>query len=232
MSVVVAEGLTKTFGDAPNTVTAVEEVSLTVDAGELVLLLGPSGSGKTTLLSMIGGMLRPTQGSVSLRGQPLVGSPRDLARLRLSSVGFVFQTFNLLRSFSALENVALPLRLLGVPRREAANRAAGLLESLGLGDRLLASPKTLSGGEQQRVSLARALVAEPAVLLADEPTASLDTRTGRGAMEVLRSSARGGRQACLVVTHDTRLVDFADRVLRIEDGRIVGGKGPPRLSLG
>jgi putative ABC transport system ATP-binding protein len=222
MSVVVADGLTKTFGAGPTTVTAVESASLTVDAGEMVLLLGPSGSGKTTLLSMIGGLLRPTRGSVSLRGQPLVGSPRELARVRLSTVGFVFQTFNLLAGFSAIENVALPLRLLGVPRREASKRAAGLLESLGLGGRLSASPKTLSGGEKQRVSLARALAAEPAVLLADEPTASLDTQTGRGAMEVLRSSARGGRQACLVVTHDTRLVGYADRVLRIEDGRVSG----------
>lgn len=223
MSVVVAEGLTKTFGAGPITVTAVESASLSVDAGEVVLLLGPSGSGKTTLLSMIGGMLRPTRGSVSLRGQPLVGSPRELARARLSTIGFVFQTFNLLTGFSAIENVALPLRLLGVPRREATRRAAGLLESLGLGDRLSASPKTLSGGEKQRVSLARALAAEPAVLLADEPTASLDTRTGRGAMEVLTSSVHAGQQACLVVTHDTRLVDFADRVLTIEDGRIGGG---------
>ncbi len=220
MSVVVAENLSKTFGTGSTAITAVERASLIVDAGELVLLLGPSGSGKTTLLSMMGGMLRPTQGAVKLRGQPLVGSPRELARVRLSTIGFVFQTFNLLGGFSAIENVALPLRLLGVPRRDAARRATGLLESLGLGDRLSASPKTLSGGEKQRVSLARALAAEPAVLLADEPTASLDTRTGRGAMEVLRSSARSGKQACLVVTHDTRLVDFADRVLTIEDGRV------------
>ena len=223
MSVVVAEGLTKTFGAGPTAVTAVEGASLSVDAGEVVLLLGPSGSGKTTLLSMIGGMLRPTRGSVSLRGEPLVGSPRELARVRLSTIGFVFQTFNLLAGFNAIENVALPLRLLGVSRGDATKRAAGLLESLGLDDRLHASPKTLSGGEKQRVSLARALATRPAVLLADEPTASLDTRTGRAAMEVLRTSAHSGGQACLVVTHDTRLVDFADRVLSIEDGRIHGG---------
>lgn len=222
MRVVVAEGLTKTFGAGPTAVTAVEGASLSVDAGEMVLLLGPSGSGKTTLLSMIGGMLRPTQGSVSLRGRPLVGSPRDLARMRLSTIGFVFQTFNLLAGFSAIENVALPLRLLGVQRRDATKRAADLLESLGLGGRMSASPKTLSGGEKQRVSLARALAADPAVLLCDEPTASLDTRTGRSAMKVLRSSTRDGQQACLVVTHDTRLVDFADRVLTIEDGRVRG----------
>jgi putative ABC transport system ATP-binding protein len=225
MSVVVAEDLTKTFGTGSTAVTAVEGASLDVDAGEVVMLLGPSGSGKTTLLSMIGGMLRPTRGSVSLQDAPLVGSPRELARVRLSTIGFVFQSFNLLAGFSALENVALPLRLMGVPRRLALQRAGELLNSLGLGDRVSASPKTLSGGEKQRVSLARALAAEPAVLLADEPTASLDTRIGREAMEVLTAAARSGRQACLVVTHDTRLVDFADRVLRIEDGRILDSAG-------
>ena len=217
---VVAEGLTKTFGAGPTAVTAVEGASLSVGAGEVVLMLGPSGSGKTTLLSMIGGLLRPTAGSVNVAGKPLEGSPRDLARVRLSTIGFVFQTFNLLPAFSAIENVALPLRLMGAPGSQARRRATELLEALGLGDRLSASPKTLSGGEKQRVSLARALVARPLVLLADEPTASLDTRTGHDAMAVLRSSAHDGQQACLVVTHDTRLVDFADRVLHIEDGHI------------
>jgi putative ABC transport system ATP-binding protein len=196
-------------------------VGLTVDAGEVVLLLGPSGSGKTTLLSIVGGLLRPTRGSVLIAGRALAGAPSDLARLRLGTIGFVFQTFNLLPGFSAIENVALPLRLMGVHARIAKTRAGDLLEALGLGGRLSASPRTLSGGEKQRVSLARALIADPLLLLADEPTASLDTRTGREAMEVLSSSARQRRQACLVVTHDTRLIDFADRVLRIEDGRIL-----------
>jgi putative ABC transport system ATP-binding protein len=223
MSVVVAEGLSKTFGAGATAFEAVAGASLAVDEGEVVLLLGPSGSGKTTLLSMIGGMLSPTAGSVTLCGEPLSGSRRALARVRLSTIGFVFQSFNLLPGLTAIENVALPLRLMGVSAHDSRRRAAELLERLGLAERLAASPKTLSGGEKQRVSMARALATSPAVLLADEPTASLDTRTGREAMEVLSSSTREGRQACLVVTHDTRLVDFADRVLHIQDGRIVDG---------
>jgi putative ABC transport system ATP-binding protein len=220
VSVVVTEGLTKTFGEGPSAVTAVDSANLSVNGGEVVLMLGPSGSGKTTLLSMVGGLLRPTKGAVRIAQKALPQAPRDLARMRLQTIGFVFQTFNLLPGFSALENVALPLRLLGVSRRTARRRAAELLEALDLGARMSASPRTLSGGEKQRVSLARALVADPLLLLADEPTASLDTKTGREAMSVLCSSARRGRQACLVVTHDTRLVEFADRVLHIEDGRI------------
>ena len=167
MSIMAAAGLTKTFGQGPAAVSAVDGGDLTVDAGEVVLLLGPSGSGKTTLLSMVGGLLRPTMGSVLIAGRALAGTPSDLARLRLGTIGFVFQTLNLLPGFSAIEC------------RSFCSCSA------------------------------------------DEPTASLDTRTGRDAMEVLTSSARQGRQACLVVTHDTRLIDFADRVLKIEDGRIL-----------
>jgi putative ABC transport system ATP-binding protein len=232
MSVVVADGLTKTFGEAPNAVTAVSDASISVDAGEVVLLLGPSGSGKTTLISLLGGLLHPTGGSVRIAGRAVAGSASDLARMRLSTVGFVFQTFNLLNSFSAVENVALPLRLMGVSAATARRRAAELLGSLGLGERLSASPKTLSGGEKQRVSLARALVADPQVLLADEPTASLDTKTGHDAMQVLCASARAGHQACLVVTHDTRLIEFADRILHIEDGWVHNGEAKPGPARG
>jgi putative ABC transport system ATP-binding protein len=222
MSVLDATRLTKTFGQGSAAVVAVAGVDLSVDAGEVVLLLGPSGSGKTTLLSMLGGLLRPSAGSVRIAGRALAGDPSELARLRLGAIGFVFQSFNLLPSLSALDNVALPLRLMGASSRIAKRRAAELLEAFGLAGRLDASPKTLSGGEKQRVSLARALVADPLVMLADEPTASLDTTNGREAMEILRSSARRGYQACVVVTHDTRLIEYADRILRIEDGRLVG----------
>jgi putative ABC transport system ATP-binding protein len=220
VSVISAEQLTKTFGQGPNAVTAVNDVNLTVDAGEVVLLLGPSGSGKTTLVSMLGGLLHPSSGTVSIDGNELPRSRADLARLRLMSIGFVFQTFNLLTGYSATDNVALPLRLLGMSGSDATQRARELLAALGLHARAGDTPRTLSAGEKQRVSLARALAAGPAVLLADEPTASLDTKTGRETMEVLTSSVRNGHQACLVVTHDTRLTDFADRVLHIEDGRI------------
>jgi putative ABC transport system ATP-binding protein len=232
LSVVVADGLTKTFGRGPLAVTAVDQARLAVDAGELVLLLGPSGSGKTTLLSMIGGLLRPSAGTVRLGGRPLPTGPADLARLRLGSIGFVFQTFNLLPTLTASDNVALPLRLMGVSGRAARSRANELLEALGLGRRLASRPVTLSGGEKQRVSLARALVAGPRLVLADEPTASLDKRSGREAMEVLTSSIRQRDRACLVVTHDTRLVEFADRVLNIEDGRLRDGPGRPGAASG
>ncbi len=153
---------------------------------------------------------------------------KDLAAVRLRTIGFVFQTFNLLPSLSAMENVALPLRLLGVSRRVARDRAETLLDALGLSHRSSAAPGTMSGGEKERVSLARALVARPRVLLADEPTASLDTNTGRAAMELLGTSVREGGLACMVVTHDTRLIDLADRVMHIEDGRIVDGRARAR----
>ena len=224
MTVIAARELTKTFGRGASSVAAVTGVNLAVAAGEILLLLGPSGSGKTTLISMLGGLLTPTRGGVEIDGVGPLYAKRDLADVRLRTIGFVFQTFNLLPGLSALENAALPLRLLGVARRPAAERAAQLLASLGLAQRAGALPGLLSGGEKQRVSLSRALITEPQVLLADEPTASLDTRTGRDAMEVLRSSVHRGGQACIVVTHDTRLIEYADRVLHIEDGRVAPGE--------
>jgi putative ABC transport system ATP-binding protein len=224
VSVLEAHDLTKTFGSGEATVTAVDRVSLSVDSGEIVLLLGPSGSGKTTLVSMIGGLLTPTQGTVRIDGIGPLYDRSDMAAMRLRTIGFVFQTFNLLPALTALENVALPLRLLGAGRRSATERATALLAQLGLSHRRHALPGTLSGGEKQRVSLARALIADPRIILADEPTASLDTHKGREAMELIRASVHHGGQACVVVTHDTRLIDLADRVMRIEDGGIVQGR--------
>jgi putative ABC transport system ATP-binding protein len=221
VSVLEADALTKTFGLGEASVTAVDGVSLSVDAGEILLLLGPSGSGKTTLVSMIGGLLTPTHGTVTIEGIGPLYDRSDMAATRLRTIGFVFQTFNLLPALTAVENVALPLRLLGIGRRGAIERATALLARLGLSHRGHAFPGTLSGGEKQRVSLARALIADPRIILADEPTASLDTHRGREAMELIRASVHQGGQACVVVTHDTRLIDLADRVMRIEDGGIV-----------
>jgi putative ABC transport system ATP-binding protein len=220
VSVVDARGLTKAFGSGDSMVAAVTDANMSVDAGEIVLLLGPSGSGKTTLVSMLGGLLTPTAGTVEIEGVGLLHPGADAAAMRLRSIGFVFQSFNLLGSLTAVENVALPLRLLGVRKGPAIDTASILLRSLGLLARRDAYPGTLSGGEKQRVSLARALVTGPRVLLADEPTASLDTTRGREAMELLRRSVHEGGQACVVVTHDARLLDLADRVMVIEDGRI------------
>jgi ABC-type lipoprotein export system ATPase subunit len=221
MTVLEAVDLSKTFGSGEASVAAVSGVSMSVDAGEILVLLGPSGSGKTTLVSMIGGLLTPTTGRVHIEGVGSLLDGKDRGRVRLRTIGFVFQTFNLLPALNAAENVALPLRLLGVRRSTALDHAGTLLNTLGLAGRRSAYPATLSGGEKQRVSLARALVARPRVILADEPTASLDAHAGREAMELMRASVRDGGLACVVVTHDTRLLDLADRVLRIEDGRIV-----------
>jgi putative ABC transport system ATP-binding protein len=218
-----ASDVTRVFGKGPAAVTAVQDVSITLEAGEVVLLLGPSGSGKTTLVSILGGLLRPTGGTVFLDDKQIDTHDPSMPELRLRNIGFVFQTFNLLPALTVLLNVSLPLRLAGVRRREADRRAASILETLGLGNRLAARPDVLSGGEKQRVSIARALVGEPRVLLADEPTASLDTRNGREAITLLTRLAREGSQACLIVTHDQRLAEFSDRVLRIEDGVLTGG---------
>ena len=224
MSVIDARNLTKAFGSGESAVAAVTGATMSVNAGEIVLLLGPSGSGKTTLVSMLGGLLTPTAGTVDIEGVGRLHQGPDSAAMRLRSIGFVFQSFNLLGSLTAVENVALPLRLLGIRKGAAIDAASTLLSSVGLAGRREAYPGTLSGGEKQRVSLARALVAGPCVLLADEPTASLDTARGREAMELLRRSVHEGGQACVVVTHDTRLLDLADRVMVIEDGRISDGK--------
>lgn len=220
MSTLVAHGISRSFGSGDAQVVALDDVSLSVDAGEVLMILGPSGSGKTTLLSILGGLLRPTQGTVHVEGLLLDPRHGDTPQLRLERVGFVFQSFNLLPALSAVENVALPLRLRGVPRRDALQRAAAMLDALDLHHRLRSHPATLSGGEKQRVSIARALVGAPRVLLADEPTASLDTRRGREAVDLLTSLARQGRQACVMVSHDHRLGSFADRIVELEDGRL------------
>ena len=216
-----AVGVTKVFGSGRVTVRALDDVSLTVDAGDVVLIMGPSGSGKTTLLSLVGGLLRPTHGRIAIDGLDIVGlRGGELTRVRRESIGFVFQTFNLLESLSAIENVEIALNVAGVKGAEAERRARGLLVDAGLEARLDFRSTELSGGERQRVAVARALANQPRLLLADEPTANLDTMHGREVMELLRDLTQRAGRAAVVVSHDPRLQEIADRVLWLEDGRL------------
>ena len=219
--VLQARGLAKTFGVGPTAVNAVRNVDLDVHRGEVVLLMGPSGSGKTTLLSMLGAMLRPSAGSIVIDGVDLAALPeRRLPVFRARTFGFVFQDFNLLSALSVLENVEFALNLNGVTGRGARTRAEAGLERFGLGPRLGFRPADLSGGEKQRVAIARALANEPSVILADEPTANLDSRIGHDTAKLLRHAAGEEGRSVVIVSHDTRLEEIADRVLWLEDGEI------------
>ncbi len=212
--------LTKTYGEGDLAVDAVRDVDLDVAPGEVVLVMGPSGSGKTTLLLMLGAMLRPTSGSILIDGLDLAHAPeRSLPPLRARHFGFVFQDFNLLSALSALENVELACNLAGVRGKPARARAAELLERLGLGHRLGFRPDQLSGGEKQRVAMARALANDPSLILADEPTANLDSGHGREIARLLRQLASEDGRSVIIVSHDSRLKEIADRVLWLEDGR-------------
>jgi putative ABC transport system ATP-binding protein len=211
--------LTKTFGEGDLAVRAVRDADLDVLPGEVILIMGPSGSGKTTLLLMLGAMLRPTSGSVVIDGTDLAAAPeRKLPKLRASHLGFIFQDFNLLSALDALENVVLACNLAGVSGRPADERARHLLERVGLGHRLTFRPDQLSGGEKQRVSVARALANDPPVILADEPTANLDSSHGHDIGRLLRRLATEDGRSVVIVSHDERLKEIADRVLWLEDG--------------
>jgi putative ABC transport system ATP-binding protein len=216
------EAVSKTYGSGPTAVQAVVEASFTVAPGEIVAIVGPSGSGKTTLLSIAGCLLRPTSGTVSILGEQVTGREQSrLARFRLKHIGFIFQTFNLLPALDVLENVEIALNLAGVSGGAAHERATHLLELLDLTHRLRQRPPDLSGGEQQRLAVARALANRPDVILADEPTANLDSHAGHRVMELMRSAvAAGEAQGLVVVTHDTRILDLAHRTLLMEDGRL------------
>ena len=222
--VLAARGLTRDFGSAHTLIRAVDAVDLDVAGGEMVLVMGPSGSGKTTLLTMLGALLRPTSGTVRIEGTEVAAlGRRELARVRRERVGFVFQTFNLLESLTASENVQVALNVAGVRGAAAEQRASSLLIGAGLGGRLAFRARDLSSGEKQRVSLARALANRPRLLLADEPTANLDSGNGRDVAEQLQALAHDDGVAVLVVTHDERLRAFADRIVQLEDGRVVAG---------
>ncbi len=214
--------VTMTYSQGDATLRALDGITLDVECGELMLLMGPSGSGKTTLLSIMGCILRPSSGVVRLDGRNVSSlDERELPGVRLKSVGFVFQGINLFPTLTASQNVELALHLKGVGRHEARSRAAKRLDQVGLADKADRYPADLSGGQKQRVAIARAVAGEPRIILADEPTAALDTQNGLAAMRLLRDLTRDSGRAVVIVTHDNRLVEFADRIVHIEDGRVV-----------
>jgi putative ABC transport system ATP-binding protein len=221
--VLEARDIVKELGHGAGKVRALKGVNLTLNAGELTLLMGPSGSGKTTLLSILGCILAPTKGTLSIAGQSTAGlSPERLADLRRRNIGFIFQSYNLFPTLSAEENVRLALDVRGQRGSEAVVRAQRALQQVGLRHKLKSYPANLSGGEQQRVAVARALVGAPSVMLADEPTAALDSENGLAVMALLAELAKDKSRAVLAVTHDPRTIPYANRILRIEDGLIVG----------
>jgi putative ABC transport system ATP-binding protein len=212
--------VTKRFGSGETEVVAVRDVSLSVAPGEVVLIMGPSGSGKSTLLSMLGALLKPTEGEIQLGDEVLSAlSENRLPALRLHQFGFIFQDFNLLSALTVLENVALVAELAGAKRGEAREKARAQLTELGLVERLDFLPEKLSGGEKQRVAIARALINDPTLILADEPTANLDSSIGHEVTRLLRHIAREQNRSVIIVSHDARIKDIADRVLWLEDGQ-------------
>jgi putative ABC transport system ATP-binding protein len=220
-SVLQADHLVKTFGAGHTEVRAVDDVSLSLGRGELLLVMGPSGSGKTTMLSILGGLLRPTSGRVILDGTDITALDESrLPKIRARSVGFVFQAFNLLDALTVEENILFPARLIRERRTQAQKRASDLIEQLNLGPRRKALPRTLSGGEKQRVAIARALVNSPPLILADEPTGNLDSASGQEVMMILHDIVRDEGHSIIIVTHDPRVEDVADRILWLEDGAL------------
>ncbi|MFP5223005.1 MAG: ABC transporter ATP-binding protein [Acidobacteriota bacterium] len=225
-SAISVSGLNKAFGTGSARTMALDNVSLDVHPGELVLLMGPSGSGKTTLLSIMGCILRPDAGKLLIHGQDVAGlSESELCRVRLEHIGFIFQNYNLFPTLRAVENVMVALDLKGIRGPQARSRAAEVMESVGLGSKLDSLPEDLSGGQKQRLAFARALVSDPGIILADEPTAALDSVNGRLVIGLLRDLALTHGRCVVVVTHDNRIFEFADRIVRIEDGRIHTAEG-------
>jgi putative ABC transport system ATP-binding protein len=219
---VVTENLSKVYSDGRNEVTAVAGVDLALNAGEVVGLFGPSGSGKTTLLSMLGCILRPTGGSYRLYGREVAGlDEEELPAIRKRYVSLIFQGFNLFPALTAYENVMLGLQIKGITGPAADRRAKALFAVVGLSERMHFLPRDLSGGQKQRVAVTRALASDSPLILADEPTGNLDQANGRNVMEILRKLARRQRKCVVVATHDNRIEDIFDRILFMEDGRIV-----------
>jgi putative ABC transport system ATP-binding protein len=222
MSLVQTQNLTKIYGAGSTAVTALDGVNINIHDGEFVAIMGPSGCGKSTLLHLLGGLDTPSDGNVLIDGDSIAEMPDDqLTELRRRRIGFVFQFFNLIPVLTAAENAALPVTLDGVKPAEAAAKAKEWLARFGLGERTSSRPDQLSGGQQQRVAIARALVAEPALILADEPTGNLDTRSGDEIAGLLRDVSKQYKRTIIMVTHDPRIAAYADRIIFLKDGMVV-----------
>ena len=222
-TVMEAADVVKILGRGPSQVQALRGVSLALAGGELTLLIGPSGSGKTTLLSILGCILSPTSGTVRVCGQSTAQmQPEDMARIRRDHVGFIFQSYHLFPTLTAADNVRLALDVRGEPSGTAIAKTRKALAIVGLSHKMKSFPRQLSGGEQQRVAIARAIVGNPSAILADEPTSALDSENGQAIMKVLAQIAKDQARGVLVVSHDPRILPFANRIIRIEDGHIVG----------
>lgn len=221
MTILSLKNVTKIYGKGHTAVKAVDNVNFDVESSEVVLIMGPSGSGKTTLLSCAGGLLKPTSGEIKIKGKEITKlSEKELSQIRLKNVGFVFQAFNLLSALTAQENIEVVLELANIKKDKAKKRARELLKELGLEARANYKPSKLSGGEQQRVAIARALSLEPDVILADEPTGNLDSKTGHDVIALLCKIACDEKRGVLIASHDQRIRDIADRVFWLEDGKI------------
>lgn len=214
-------GVGMEFRNGSQPTQVLQNINLDINQGEMHLLMGPSGSGKTTLLSILGGILTPSQGNVCVLGQDITQlSKSQLAQFRLQNIGFIFQDYNLFPALTVLENVKLALEMKGIKRRFAQPEAMHLLEQVGLADRAKQLPRNLSGGQKQRVAIARALAGQPKIIFADEPTAALDSSSGHAVVSLLRQLAKENHRTVVMVTHDPRIQDIADRITYLEDGMI------------
>jgi putative ABC transport system ATP-binding protein len=220
-SAISVRGITKEFPVGDTSIRVLHGIDADIRSGELTYLVGESGSGKTTMISIIAGILYPTEGQVEVFGTDIYGlTDTQLVKFRLNTIGFIFQQYNLLPTLTAAENAAVPLVAAGMKRAEAVERARALMGKLNIADQADKLPRQLSGGQQQRVAIARALVHEPRLVVCDEPTAALDAKSGRRVMDLLREVALASERAVIIVTHDNRIFDLADRILQMEDGRI------------
>ncbi|WP_319583434.1 ABC transporter ATP-binding protein [uncultured Pseudodesulfovibrio sp.] len=227
-TVIHINGVSKHFGTGDNLTYALKDITLSVDRGEVLMLMGPSGSGKTTLLSIMGCILQPSAGTLSIAGVEATGlNAKKLGALRLEHLGFIFQEYNLFPTLSVVDNILVALHLRGVKGSEARKRALAALDSVGLEAKADAMPETMSGGQKQRLAIARALAGRPSIILADEPTAALDSANGKMIVELMTGLAHEQNHCVVMVTHDPRTIDYADRMLTIEDGTLAATQNTP-----